>query len=269
MPAERTILVVDDDPIQREILSLLLGARNWTVHLAENGEAALEHISRAVSTAPQTVLETAPHTVLCDLRMPGLCGAALAERLRQVLPPETRLLAMTATTPADAEHTHEAEGYDAVLLKPIDLSALEASEAPALDSAGAHAMTPQGSQLSDALPRLDREVLARLAATMPPAALDSLLRMAVEDMAQRVERMRAAAIARDTGTYRREAHTVKGSCGFIGARRLASLAAEQESESLEVSTESALHGISMELAELRLMLEELPAGTDPSTPPPA
>jgi DNA-binding NtrC family response regulator len=78
------ILVVDDEEPMRHMLELLLRRAGFEVLSASNGEAALELVSRE----PIDV-------VLSDVRMPGLDGLALAERLTADHP-EITLVMMSA-----------------------------------------------------------------------------------------------------------------------------------------------------------------------------
>jgi CheY-like chemotaxis protein len=64
MPAPgRPILVVDDDQGVRDAMNVLLTMAGYEVHLAENGQAALDCIERR-----------RPSLVLLDMRMPVLDG---------------------------------------------------------------------------------------------------------------------------------------------------------------------------------------------------
>ena len=65
-----TVMVVDDQPGLRRLLARFLSRRGFKVEEAGNGLEALARI-----------LETPPHLVVTDLRMPVLGGAALVERL--------------------------------------------------------------------------------------------------------------------------------------------------------------------------------------------
>jgi CheY-like chemotaxis protein len=73
---ERTILVVDDDPRIREILTEVLSAEGYGVCQAGDGVMAL-----------QVLATTAPDLVLSDMRMPRLDGIGLAGRLTRREPP--------------------------------------------------------------------------------------------------------------------------------------------------------------------------------------
>lgn len=62
-----TVLVVDDEPGQREMLRLLLEDAGYDVREASSGEAALQALSLTVTSGERMV-------VLLDQRMPGLGG---------------------------------------------------------------------------------------------------------------------------------------------------------------------------------------------------
>src|SRR5688572_21065445 len=71
-PQERArILVVDDEPIIREVLGTLLGTRGYRVQSSTSGEEALEEVTREEYDA-----------VLLDLMLPGRDGI---ETLRAIL----------------------------------------------------------------------------------------------------------------------------------------------------------------------------------------
>jgi signal transduction histidine kinase len=70
-----TILLVDDEPDIREVLEIYLSELGYTVHAAENGEAALKAFRR-----------TAPAIVLSDIKMPGMDGIELLRRIKAEAP---------------------------------------------------------------------------------------------------------------------------------------------------------------------------------------
>ena len=67
----KTILVVDDDKLIREGLTVMLRAENYTVLEAENGKQGLE-----------LALAEKPALILTDFRMPEMDGAAMLSALR-------------------------------------------------------------------------------------------------------------------------------------------------------------------------------------------
>ena len=71
LPAMPTVLIVEDEPVIRELMAILLEDEGYAVHLAVDGLEALETIERH-----------AVDLVLSDVKMPRLDGASLAHRLR-------------------------------------------------------------------------------------------------------------------------------------------------------------------------------------------
>ncbi len=199
------LMVVDDDAISLSLVSLLLKSDGYEILEASGGVAAVDFLS---SLQPDAL----PSVLLVDLRMPGLSGQALASTLRS-LAPNARLLAMSATPSS-------AEGYDAFVRKPLDLASLRT----ALEGrADAPIPFPNGRQ-----PILDEGVFQRMARMMPPPAVREVYEACLSDVRARSPEMRTAGAANDLPSVRRTAHTFKGSAGMIGARKLASAAAELE-----------------------------------------
>jgi len=116
MPArECRVLVVDDDEDNAQVLAYLL--------------AGLGHEARHL-TDPAKVLRTVarfkPHIVFLDIGMPDTDGWELATALRkQYSYDELRLVAITARgEEADRIRSRQA-GFDAHILKPVNMELLE------------------------------------------------------------------------------------------------------------------------------------------------
>ena len=115
------ILVVDDEPIVREVVADMLTSMGCTVVTAENGHQAIEIVGRED-----------PAAVLLDFAMPGMNGAEVA---RAVLAdrPDTRIVFATGFAQSDA--IDSAVGDDAIVLrKPFSPSALAESLRRALET---------------------------------------------------------------------------------------------------------------------------------------
>ena len=68
------VLIVEDDPALREVYGEVLAGEGFGIRLAANGHEALA----LLSAKPEV-----PCTILLDLRMPGMNGWELADRLRE------------------------------------------------------------------------------------------------------------------------------------------------------------------------------------------
>ncbi len=111
-----TVLVVDDEAGDRELLRELLEKEGYLVLEAESGEEAL-----------RLAMEASPRLILLDVMMPDLNGYEVCRRLREE--PRTRFIPVVMVTAhGDLEHRLlgiEA-GADEFLLKPVNLSELTA-----------------------------------------------------------------------------------------------------------------------------------------------
>ncbi len=111
------VLIVDDDPGIREIMSLVLREEGYTVLEAMDGSEALQ----------QMCATTEPMLVFLDVWMPGMDGeAALAAVLAQdALWSRLSFVVMTANLQRMTARMHEMIDQNEIplLLKPFDLDA--------------------------------------------------------------------------------------------------------------------------------------------------
>ena len=115
-----TILIVDDEEKLLEVLSVALEGMGYATLTAESSEKALNILDK------QDV-----HLILSDLRLPGLSGRELMERVKK-LHPDLPVVIMTAyASLKDAVEIIKEGAFDYVV-KPFDLDALEATVASAL-----------------------------------------------------------------------------------------------------------------------------------------
>jgi len=109
----QTVLVVDDNEVQRQLIRDLLGPLGFLVVSAGTGCECL-----------QVVEETHPNLILLDIAMPEMDGWEVAQRLRRQ-PGKRAAILMLSANAIDPHHMLEAERlYDDTLMKPIDLRQL-------------------------------------------------------------------------------------------------------------------------------------------------
>lgn len=199
----RRVLAVDDDPVSLAVTAVLLEAEGCAVLQAESGEAALE-----------LAAAHAPDCVLADLRMPGLSSTELALSLRQVVP-RARLFAMSATPPPHLE------GYDGILKKPLSPESLQAAFADSAIVTDTDTVLPRKAE-GDGV--IDPGVFNRLLKSIQASGVEEIYDVFLHDTRQRLAAMRSG----DPATVRREAHTIKGGAGMVGAVLVARAAAAVE-----------------------------------------
>jgi CheY-like chemotaxis protein len=108
----RRILVVDDNADSADSLAMIL---NHSGHTAEPVYGAADALERAAAFDPEIVL--------LDIGLPGIDGYEVARQLRG-RGSNARLIALTGYgQPEDVRRAHDA-GFDAHLVKPVDLQHL-------------------------------------------------------------------------------------------------------------------------------------------------
>ncbi len=109
-----TLLLVEDNELNRDMLSRRLEKRGYTVLLAEDARRGLD-----------LVRESRPDLILMDMSLPGIDGWEASRRLKAdpasaALP----IIALTAHALADDRERALEAGCDEFEAKPVDLAAL-------------------------------------------------------------------------------------------------------------------------------------------------
>jgi CheY-like chemotaxis protein len=264
------VLVIDDDPMSRDLLRVLLEAEGYAVECAESGEDAIAQLLHSAA---------APGLVLADAQMPGLAGSRLAGELRSFCPPQTLLLLISGSRPPGQILAR----FDGFLLKPFKMKdvadMLAAHNSPSGTSSatqerwtvvkGPASRSPSNSRLisiaassapqtasvknerrrplegssteavpvgsSSNAPVLNETIYRQLAASMPAPQLHQMYALCLTDTRKRIHSMRQLAAARDGEQFVRQAHAIKGGCGMLGATELHRMAAQLETHGLEAA----------------------------------
>ncbi|MGH9092209.1 MAG: response regulator, partial [Acidimicrobiales bacterium] len=170
--ARATILVVDDDPSARDLLTRFLRREGYTVLTAASGEQAIP-LAR----------EHRPSVITLDVMMPGMDGWEVLRRFKG--DPDLAPIPVVLLTITDDKNLGYALGASEYLTKPVDYAELGAvlqrykvdapsvalvvdDEATARDMAG-RALRRAGWEVVEAAN--GREALARLAESVPSLIL--------------------------------------------------------------------------------------------------
>jgi CheY-like chemotaxis protein len=245
MPSHRplSIFVVDDDEVSRALLEMLLLREGYRVETAESGEAALASLRKKDHPSPDAVLT--------DMQMPGVSGSQLATELRTVVGSHTRILAISGSEVKRELLT----GFDGFLKKPFDLPALAAMLA-------GDTPVPEFKEPDKAV--LDEKTYEKLQASMKREGLESLYAFFMEDVRNRIQQMRSAADRGDDTEFRRQAHTIKGGSGMVGALELQDFAASLEAGGIELVSEiDHLFAITKRLEVILVQRNLLPSAPSP------
>ena len=104
-----TILVVEDNPLNLELVSDLLRSASYSVVEATSAEQALE-----------LALAVMPELVLLDIRLPGMDGLEAVQRLKQDVTARIPVVALTAQAMKGDEDAALAAGFSGYITKPIN-----------------------------------------------------------------------------------------------------------------------------------------------------
>lgn len=103
-----TIMVIDDSPVVRRVLSLTLESAGFDVLTAENGVVALDLIE-----------DEAVHLIFCDIHMPVMNGIDFLKALRcRFSKEDLPIVMLTASGEQDAHAEAALQGANSILTKP-------------------------------------------------------------------------------------------------------------------------------------------------------
>ena len=114
VPAQ-SVLIIDDDAVNRRLAHVMFQKLGWQVAMLDRGDRALVHLA-------------ASHydLVLLDISMPGMNGEEVCRQIRaEPRFREVRVIAYTAHVLVEEQQRFLAGGFDALLLKPISFRAVQ------------------------------------------------------------------------------------------------------------------------------------------------
>ena len=123
MSVLRKVLVVDDDPVVGKSFNRVLSGKGYVVVTAHDGPEALKRLA-----------ETEYDVVFTDIRMPGMDGIEVAERVKAKRP-WTPVVIVTGYGSKPSEDRARAIGVSDFLNKPLSPEMIEDSAAKALSTA--------------------------------------------------------------------------------------------------------------------------------------
>jgi len=107
------VLIVEDDPVYRELLGLALSSAGHETTLAEHGAKALESVKGSL-----------PDVILLDILMPVMDGMRFLRELREGAKLSTPVVVLTCLDSRSFAVQALVEGATDVLTKPVDIEVL-------------------------------------------------------------------------------------------------------------------------------------------------
>lgn len=248
------LLLVEDNLVNQELALEIMQSAGIRVDVANNG-------AQAVAMVEQTAYDG----VLMDCQMPVMDGFEATRILRAdgrfaALP----ILAMTANAMSGDKEQCLAAGMNDHIGKPIDVNQLFNSLAKWVVPSDPANNTPANatgvpSQAADTLPAIAGLDIGSAMRRMDGNVqlMRKLITRFVETQSDAMHRIQEALKQGDTDTATREAHTVKGLAGNIGASQVMALAGNAESALRKqdaAATTAALEELAQALAETVLSI---------------
>ncbi len=208
------ILVAEDNPVNRQVLTRMLESLGYLADFVEDGATVLEMLSTQ-----------SYDLVLMDCQMPEMDGEQVAEKIRadeHRFPSQPVIIAVTADASLEHRSACLAAGMDDFVAKPIRLGKLK------------HGMQKWKSLLAarredadhfaeGAESRANRELFTNLherVGGQDELFLSNYIDLFLKDTADRLEKLSTALLKQDTVSLKRECHSLKGACLEFGVARM-------------------------------------------------
>jgi CheY-like chemotaxis protein len=105
-----SVLVVDDERDNRELLGVILAWEGFETSMAESGEEAIA-----------SVAEHLPHLILLDVMMPGMDGYQVATKIKgDPAAKDTPIIIVSAMTDESSQQRGRSCGAEDFIAKPVE-----------------------------------------------------------------------------------------------------------------------------------------------------
>ncbi|EWY84701.1 hypothetical protein FOYG_12112 [Fusarium oxysporum NRRL 32931] len=131
MPSKAHVLLVDDNKINLNLLTMFMKKCGFSYEEAENGEEAVETFKKSTigDAEPGTLVKKHFDYILMDISMPVMNGVEATKRIRKLEAeykvPRTTVFALTGLASADARLDAMSAGVDLFLPKPVKFAELK------------------------------------------------------------------------------------------------------------------------------------------------
>jgi two-component system, sensor histidine kinase RpfC len=218
-----TILVAEDNPVNRKVTAKILERAGHQAKMVENGDQALD----ALDTGRFDI-------VLMDVNMPGTSGLEVTKiyRMAHIGDPHLPIVALTADATTETRHLCEEAGMDAYVTKPVEAARLlevidewtskpvaEVSEPPADDVVAEIASHPRFQ--GEGEPIIAMQALSDLEAIDPGGTfLEEIIEAFLLESDTTLGHLRGAAATNNLRDIRDFAHALRSGAAHVGARRV-------------------------------------------------
>ncbi|GAB4131511.1 MAG: hypothetical protein OHK0045_03210 [Raineya sp.] len=220
LPPNFSILVVDDNAINRKVASEMLKKLGAIVSTAQNAQEAFEKVK-------QQNFEV----ILMDVQMPLINGIEAMQQIRKMnLPKIPKIIALTAYAMQEDQEKLLSQGFDEYLAKPIKISTLHQK-----------LLGTQGMQVVEASPLqslFDTSVWDTLANIGGTDLVQESLQEGIQEAKELVEAIQKAHKQKDYAKVKEHLHTLKGTTATLGLASFAEACQQCEKAISEKISES-------------------------------
>ncbi|MCP4129868.1 MAG: response regulator [bacterium] len=109
-PDDVDILIVEDNEINRALLTAALELYGFEIECAEDGEGAIQWALGKVFTL-----------IFMDVQLPGISGIEAMQKIKELYTQPVVIVAMTALSEKNDEENLLQQGFDAYIAKPYNI----------------------------------------------------------------------------------------------------------------------------------------------------
>ena len=235
------ILLAEDHPVNERVVMRMLKRLGFSADAVHDGREALS----AVSAGRYDL-------VLMDCQMPEMDGYQATREIRaQNLDPRPVIVALTAHALESDREKCIAAGMDDYLSKPVQPEDLARVITKWLTKPETESDIAETDNAAETAPEeeespIDPAAITKLGDPDDDSFAVEMIEVFLSDAQQRLAAIRTAYANRDSAALAQVTHTLKGSCGHFGARRLMSICAEVE----RASRSGAMEGLDEQIEEL-------------------
>lgn len=116
----RRVLIVDDDPVIRNLMCSLLARKDYVCSQAVSGEEVIQLLEAARASGEEMPYDL----IILDMMMPRVSGWDVLELVEQEVPDFKKHIIVVSAAGRQQLQKLDGRGYGAVLEKPFDASVL-------------------------------------------------------------------------------------------------------------------------------------------------
>lgn len=234
------ILVVEDHPVNREILLLMLNQMGYLAEAVSDGKEAVDMVNCRKYDL-----------VFMDLQMPVMDGTTATKQIRQLAKHQPLIVGLSANAFSDSRDAALAAGMNDYVTKPLQSEILSMVVNKVVHQTYSRSLKDLEVKSNNS-PCIDVKTLVSLGNSIGKENVSNLIDIYLEHSAIAIAKMQTAIAQHDFVTIDSESHALKGGSGTFGAVRLMGLC--QELKSICSDCIGARHYTSEDIAKAQRLI---------------